>query len=338
MGILDDIKGTFRRGSYLTRIIYINVAVFLILSIVSIIGFLLNNQNIQVSAIDLLSVPASFKSLILRPWTIITYMFTHKDILHILFNMLWLYWFGVIFLEYLDQRKLVSVYLLGGISGAIVYVLAFNVFPAFKSVVNESVAIGASASVMAVVIAIAAYVPNHPVQIIFLGGVKIKYLALVIFVLTSVMDFSVNSGGKLAHIGGALFGYLYTLNLKRDHDIGRGINRIIDSVVTLLKPGKKMKVTYKKPVTDYEYNKPNQNIRRQLTRFWTRSQKADTTASQRKKKIFYSGKARKRIDNLYTASYIIILKSGNISARITINSRITGILAILYIFFEKSPL
>ncbi|MGA1978058.1 MAG: rhomboid family intramembrane serine protease [Bacteroidales bacterium] len=255
MGILDDIKGTFRRGSYLTRIIYINVAVFLILSIVSIIGFLLNNQNIQVSAIDLLSVPASFKSLILRPWTIITYMFTHKDILHILFNMLWLYWFGVIFLEYLDQRKLVSVYLLGGISGAIVYVLAFNVFPAFKSVVNESVAIGASASVMAVVIAIAAYVPNHPVQIIFLGGVKIKYLALVIFVLTSVMDFSVNSGGKLAHIGGALFGYLYTLNLKRDHDIGRGINRIIDSVVTLLKPGKKMKVTYKKPVTDYEYNK-----------------------------------------------------------------------------------
>ncbi len=255
MGILDDIKGTFRRGSYLTRIIYINVAVFLILSIVSIIGFLLNNQNIQVSAIDLLSVPASFKSLILRPWTIITYMFTHKDILHILFNMLWLYWFGVIFLEYLDQRKLVSVYLLGGISGAIVYVLAFNVFPAFKSVVNESVAIGASASVMAVVIAIAAYVPNHPVQIIFLGGVKIKYLALVIFVLTSVMDFSVNSGGKLAHIGGALFGYLYTLNLKRGHDIGRGINRIIDSVVTLLKPGKKMKVTYKKPVTDYEYNK-----------------------------------------------------------------------------------
>ena len=255
MGLADDIKSSFRKGSSVTRLIYINASVFLLISIVSIIGYLLKNQDIPSKTLDLLSVPSSLKSLAGRPWTLFTYMFTHKDIWHILFNMLWLYWFGRIFLEYLDQRKLVSVYLLGGLCGAVVYILAFNLFPAFKDVVDVSVAIGASASVMAVVVAIAAYVPDYTVQLFLLGKVKIKYLALAIFVLTSVMDFSVNSGGKLAHIGGALFGYLYTLNLKKGHDIGRGINRIIDFFATLFKPRKKLKVTYKKPVSDYDYNK-----------------------------------------------------------------------------------
>ena len=169
--------------------------------------------------------------------------------------MLWLYWFGRIFLEYLDQRKLVAVYLLGGISGALVYVLSFNIFPAFAGVVSESVAIGASASVMAIVIAIAAYVPDYVIQLFIFGRIKIKYMALGIFVLTSIMDFSVNSGGKLAHIGGAFFGYIYTINLKHGRDMGKGLNRIIDFFVTAFKPGKKLKVTHKKVATEYEYNK-----------------------------------------------------------------------------------
>jgi hypothetical protein len=182
-------------------------------------------------------------------------MFTHKDILHILFNRLWLYWFGTIFLEYLDQKKLVAVYLLGGLSGAIVYILSFNIFPVFESVTGISVAIGASASVMAVVISIAAYVPDYSVNLFLFGRIKIKYLALGIFVLTSVLDFSVNSGGKLAHMGGALFGYVYTVSLRQGRDLGKWINRAIDFVVTTFRPKKKMKVSYKKPVNDYEYNK-----------------------------------------------------------------------------------
>jgi hypothetical protein len=169
--------------------------------------------------------------------------------------MLWLYWFGKIFLEYLDQRKLVAVYLLGGISGSLLYILSFNIFPAFDGLVGESVAIGASASVLAVVVAISAYVPDYSVHLFLLGRVKIKYLALAIFVFTSVMDFSVNSGGKLAHIGGALFGYFYTLNLRKGRDAGKYINRLIDSLATFFKPRKKMKVTYKKPANEYDYNK-----------------------------------------------------------------------------------
>jgi membrane associated rhomboid family serine protease len=255
MGIWDDIKNPFHKGNNLIRLIYINIAVFLIISIFSIVGYLLNNQKVSEKVLNILAVPASLNTLLVRPWTIITYMFTHKNIWHILLNMLWLYWFGRIFLEYLDQRKLVAVYLLGGISGAIVYVLSFNIFPAFGDVVPISVAIGASASVMAVVIAIAAYVPNYAVQFFLLGRIRIIYVALAIFVVTSILDFPSNSGGKLAHIGGALFGFLFTLNIKKGRDIGKGINSIIDFFATLFKPRRKMKVTYKKPASDYDYNK-----------------------------------------------------------------------------------
>lgn len=255
MGIWDDIKRTFHNGSYLVRLIIINVAVFIFLTLVAIAGYLLNKQGLAAGAVNIFSVPASPEALLLRPWTLITYMFTHKDIWHILFNMLWLYWFGTIFLHYIGQKKLVAVYLLGGISGAILYIISFNIFPAFTGMVADSSAIGASASVMAVVIAIAVYVPDYTVNLFLLGRIKIKYMALAIFILTSFMDFSVNSGGKIAHIGGALFGYLYSGNLRKGRDIGKWINLILDRIVTLFKPKKKMKVTYKKPVNDYDFNK-----------------------------------------------------------------------------------
>ena len=255
MGIWDDIKNTFHNGSSLTRLIYVNIAVFVLISLTAIIGFLLTNPLVAERSIDILAVPSALNKLIIRPWTLITYMFLHKDIWHILFNMLWLYWFGTIFLQYLDQRKLVAVYLLGGISGAVLYIASFNIFPAFTGLVSESVAIGASASVMAVVIAIAAYVPDYTINLFLLGRIKLKYMALAIFVLTSFMDFSVNSGGKLAHIGGAVFGYIYTINLRQGRDFGKGINKAIDQIITIFKPRKKMKVTYKKPSDDYAYNK-----------------------------------------------------------------------------------
>jgi len=249
MSIWDDIGKTFKNGSSLTRLIYINIVVFLLISVGSIIGYLLNNQTLSLNILNWFSVPSSFKAFLSRPWTLITYMFTHKDILHILFNMLWLYWFGTIFLEYLDQKKLVAVYLLGGICGAVVYIISFNIFPAFNQVVNESVAIGASASVLAIVVAIAVYVPDYSVNLFLLGRIKIKWVALAIFILTSVMDFSVNSGGKLAHIGGAMFGYIYTVSLRRGHDPGKGLNKILDFFATLFKPRKKLRVTYKKKKT-----------------------------------------------------------------------------------------
>jgi len=288
MSIWDEIGKTFRTGSSLTRLIYLNIAVFLLISVGSIIGYLLNNQALSLKILNLFSVPSSVKAFILRPWTLITYMFTHKDILHILFNMLWLYWFGTIFLEYLDQKKLVSVYLLGGITGAIVYIISFNIFPVFDQVVSESVAIGASASVLAIVVAIALYVPDYSVNLILLGRVKIKWIALVIFILTSVMDFSVNSGGKLAHIGGAGFGYLYTANLRRGRDLGKGINKTIDFLATLFKPRKKMRVTYKKRTTDYDYIKARVDHQEQINKILDKISKGgyDSLTKEEKDLLF----------------------------------------------------
>ncbi|MDR2887226.1 MAG: rhomboid family intramembrane serine protease [Bacteroidales bacterium] len=256
MGLWNDIKGSFNRGSSLTKLIYINLGVFIAISFAAIAGFLFTNPLIDENTVRFLAVPASLPGLAMRPWTLITYMFLHKDIWHILFNMLWLYWFGTIFLQMLDQRKLVSVYLTGGICGAALYILSFNIFPAFAGIVSESVAIGASASVMAVVVAIAAYTPDYPINLLLLGRVKIKYMALAILVLTSFMDFQVNSGGKLAHIGGAIFGYVYAMKLRQGSDLGKWTNAVIDWCATLLKPRKKMKVTYRRPpANDHEYNK-----------------------------------------------------------------------------------
>ena len=256
MGIWDDIKATFRKGNSLMRLIYINIAVFIIISVIGIIGFLVENPDISNHAIRFVSVPSSLKTLLFRPWTIITYMFVHKELLHIIVNLLWLYWFGTIFLEYFDQKKLVAVYILGGLSGALAYVISYNIFPVFAAVVEDSIPLlGASASVMAIVVAIAVYVPDYTVMLFLIGRVKIKYIAIVIFILTSVVDFSVNSGGKLAHIGGALFGYLYILSYRQGKDLGKWFNRLVDSVVTIFKPKPKMKVTYRKQADDYEYNR-----------------------------------------------------------------------------------
>ena len=289
MSLWHNIKKTFNDANKLNRLIYINVAVFLFLSAISIITYLFNNEAFSMKVLRLFAVPASLKTLAMKPWTLITYMFTHKDILHILFNMLWLYWFGRIFLEYLDQRKLVAVYILGGISGAIVYVLSFNIFPVFTSLIPESVAIGASASVMAIVVAIAAYVPNYPVHLLLIGRVKIIWIAVGIFVLTSFMDFSVNSGGKLAHMGGALFGYLYIVNLRKGKDPGRTLNRIIDSIASLFKARKeKMKVSYSRKKTDYEYNKAKAERQEKIDRILDKISKGgyDSLTKEEKDLLF----------------------------------------------------
>lgn len=255
MGIWDEIKASFRHGTSLTRLIFINAGIFLVIKILEMISVLASNPELATTAISYLAVPASVGALATKPWTPVTYMFLHQGFIHLLFNMLWLWWFGKIFMSYLDQRKVVSLYLMGGLAGALLYIIIFNLFPAFAGAVNVSVALGASASVMALVIATAVYLPEMELHLLFLGRIKLKYLALITFLITSVFDFSVNTGGKIAHIGGALMGLAYGYGLKNGKDIGAWLNSIIDFFVTLFRPGRRMKVTYKKPKTDYEYNK-----------------------------------------------------------------------------------
>jgi membrane associated rhomboid family serine protease len=254
MNIVEEIKDSFKNGNALTRIIYINIAVFLILHIFIVFFYLFAAETKIYRLIEWLAVPADLGTLLRRPWTIITYMFFHKDFFHILFNLLWLYWFGKIFLSYLGEKHFLSVYLLGGISGALLYIFSYNVIPVLNEQAGMSIAMGASAAVMAIVIATATYAPDHEIYVVFIGPIKILWVALIAFILSSLVDFSMNTGGKIAHIGGAFFGYLFIVRYKAGSDITRWFSRIMDNIFELVKPKEKMHITYKRTTNEYEYN------------------------------------------------------------------------------------
>jgi membrane associated rhomboid family serine protease len=211
---VDEIKRFFRQGSALSVLILVNVAVWVLIQVLKVVFFFYNSPGgdaVNSLLLNALALPASVSGLAAKPWTVLTYMFLHVDIWHILFNMLWLYWFGRIFLEFLPSRQLVLIYFLGGICGGLIYVLAFNIFPVFSAIAPVSFALGASASVMAIVMAIAVYVPNYTIQLFLFGRLKIIYLAVILFIFDFFMIPSGNAGGHIAHIGGALFGALYII-------------------------------------------------------------------------------------------------------------------------------
>ncbi len=252
MSITSEIKESFREGSSLTKIIYINLAVFIVYNLIRVI-FFLGGTPVGSNFAQYLAVPADTANLMVRPWTIFTYMFFHEEFLHILFNMLWLYWFGVIFLEYMSQRKLVGVYIMGGLSGAALYILLFNVLSIFREALPIAIALGASASVLAVVIAISTLMPNLSINLLFIGQVKLKYLALFSVVIDIISIPISNPGGHIAHLGGALFGYLFIVAERQNIDLVEPISWLIDRFKR--QPRSQLKVNYRKAETDYDYNK-----------------------------------------------------------------------------------
>ena len=261
---IDELKSFFRKGSSLSILISINLGIWVLVKVIQVIFFLYNQPSADAAdnwVLHLFALPASLDILVARPWGMITYMFLHVDFWHILFNMLWLYWFGRIFLEYLKPRQLVTTYLFGGLAGGLLYVIAFNVFPVFHDQLAVSMALGASASVMAIVTAISFYVPNYSIQMMFIGRVKIIYLALVLFIFDLFAIPGSNSGGHIAHIGGALFGFFWAMTLTRTintplHSAFSGFWKNITSSFSSRKQQSQWDNTYRytRPKTDEEYN------------------------------------------------------------------------------------
>jgi membrane associated rhomboid family serine protease len=253
----DDIKNQYKNGSVLIKLIFVNVAVFLGLHLFGLLAWFFRVSNGSRLVVEWLALPADVSQLLFKPWTIISYMFLHEGVLHILFNMIVLYFGGTIFLNYLNGKKLVVTYLLGGLAGGLIYILAFNLLPIFNQVYTVSIALGASASVMAILVAAATYVPNYMVRLIFLGNVKFKHIAIGYVLLDLISIPQGNAGGHIAHIGGALFGFIYIQQLKKGKDFTLGFSRFLDMLKSMLKPNKKMKVVYKnqgKTKTDQSYN------------------------------------------------------------------------------------
>ena len=261
----ERLKEFFGSTSALPKLILINLAIWVLIRFFGVFAFLLSSPGSDTSAdlyrivMQWLAVPADFGNLMSRPWTLVTYMFLHIDFFHILFNMLWLFWFGQIFLQYLNNRQLVFTYLTGGLAGALFFMLFYNVFPVFETALTEALALGASASVLAIVVGIAFYVPNYTIYILLVGPVKIKYIAIFTVIMDFMMIRSGNAGGHIAHLGGALWGFLYIRAVSRGLDFSLLFRNIrFPALGGLFRSQKKrpFRSVYSndKPLTDDEYN------------------------------------------------------------------------------------
>lgn len=243
-GIREEITTSFKQGDALTRLILVNLGVFVVFLLLRIIGFLFQVQLAEAFT-QWTALPSNLSTLITRPWTLFTYMFLHEGFLHILFNMLWLFFGGRLFMEYMGGRKLLSTYILGGLAGGILYIIAYNVFPSFSEAVLVSNNRGASAGVMAIVIGVATYAPRYPVKVFFTLNAQLWMIAAAALLMDIIyLGDGNNAGGHIAHLGGALFGYLSVSQLKNGKDWTEGFSKFMDNIVNWFKPKPKMKTVY----------------------------------------------------------------------------------------------
>ena len=242
----------FQSGNRLFLFIGINVLVFLAINLIKVIEFLFyKSSDITDIVVRQIAMPPYIPSLAAKFWTIITYMFGHEGFFHILFNMLWLFWLGRIFLEFLNQKQLTFLYFAGGIAGALLFIVFYNVFPAFKDTVQTSgPLIGASASVMAIVVSTATLLPNYSIGLLILGSVKLKYIALVYVLLDIIGIAGANPGGSIAHLGGAIIGFFYIKQLQAGNDWSK----------MFLKKRKLTVVQKGNPVTAKRSSLPDQDV------------------------------------------------------------------------------
>ena len=243
---LADIKGHFSRsGNTLNKLILVNVIVFVVLILFRVILFLSGAETYYQLTLRFISMPAHWLVFLTRPWTLLTYFFTHEGFFHILFNLLNLYYFGQLVQEYLGSRKLLSLYMLGGIAGGLLYLLAFNTIPYYEHRVLESFMVGASASVLAIIVAAATLLPDYTFFLFIFGAVRIKYIAAVLVLVSISGIVGSNAGGNVAHLGGALLGFFYIKQLQRGRDMGRPVMAVFDFFERLFSPKPAIRVTHR---------------------------------------------------------------------------------------------
>lgn len=277
-GLTDDLKRFFRRGGIVTQLISINVALFLLFALAKVVLLLFKVDD--GGWLDFLSLPASLPLLAQRPWTLFTYMFMHEGVWHLLFNMLWLYWFGQIALYFFSARHIRGLYVVGGLAGGVLYVIAYNVFPLFATQVSQSLLVGASASILAIVVATAVKEPNYRLRLMFIGNISMKWLAVITVLIDMLFIASTNAGGHIAHLGGALAGWGFVAALNKGHDITEWVNRVIDFVGGLFHPA-----SYRTRIKPKKQKKPfsSGKNRKKSAKTATNDHAADYTYNQTKK-------------------------------------------------------
>lgn len=250
--VLHNLKRKFNQGSMLNKLIYINVGIFLIFSTLDVLSFMFQ-FNIT-PLLNKLYLPANTSILISQPWSFISYMFLHNGFLHLLFNMIWLHFGGKLFLQHLNAKQLLSVYILGGLFGGILFIISYNYIPAFNPLASRVSAVGASASVLAIVVAIAKYSPNYAIQMPFIGVIRLKHIAIFMVILDILSIPKGNAGGHIAHLGGALFGYVYINQLQKGNDLSINFSNILTRIINTLSTKKNLKKVHTRTKSDYEFN------------------------------------------------------------------------------------
>lgn len=242
--IIEDVKRTFQSGNMVSKLIIINVAVFLF---VLIVGIFLKQGDPNAAAyqwfIKNLAVSSEGMTILRKPWTLITHMFLHEGLWHLAWNMLLFYWFGRIVGDFIGDRKILPIYILGGLAGILVYFIAAKL-----GVVGSSIAMGASAAVMAVISTAACLSPNYMMRLLIIGDVSIKYIVLFLIIWDlvgiSAMD---NTGGHIAHLGGVAFGALFVYLIRQGFDLADGFNEFVNQVKSIFQ--KKEKKPKRSPLT-----------------------------------------------------------------------------------------
>lgn len=248
MGIIDDLKMEYRVGGIVQRLIFWNVGLFVVpmilFSILRLSGIDLPEWDWNYRGAygqDWFSLSSIPGNLLWKPWSIILYAFLHSGFLHLLFNMLMLHFAGRLFLTFFTQKQLFGVYVLGGIFAGLLYIVSYNLLPALAG--TQAGMTGASAAIMAILFATVAYAPMYSVRMLLIGTVKLWHIAAVLLALDLIYVSVENTGGHIAHLGGALFGYLYIVLLKSGTDLSKGVSRIIDFFANLFRPKKKTPFT-----------------------------------------------------------------------------------------------
>ena len=227
----NNLIGQFKQLSIVLKIIVINTLIFLIVYLGSFF-FKLSPSTL----VSWFVLPTSFLEIVFQPWSFVTYAFLHAGFWHLFWNMYLLYWFGLYVLNLFTSKRFLTIYLLGAINGGLFYVLAYNLFPVFNNI--SSNLMGASAAVLAIVIFIATYTPDAMVRI-FTFRIKLWQIGLVMVLLDLFqLPSSGNAGGLIAHMGGAIFGYVYAIQLKKGNDIGIWFENFMDLLVNLFKSNK----------------------------------------------------------------------------------------------------
>ena len=220
MAAFIDTVSRLLRQSPLNRIIAVNILAMVALRLGVMVAYFIVGDHARDMVTHVVSVPSGVAELAMRPWTLLTYMFAQYGLLHLLFNMLWLWWFARIFLEITPSRHLLPLYVYGGLAGAVLFIAVFNVMPAFGGGTCMWL-MGSSASVLAIVVATAILLPDYPVGLLFLGSVRLKWVAVVTVAIVLLNNPDGDAGGMAAHIGGILMGVNYALLRRRGVDITR---------------------------------------------------------------------------------------------------------------------